>query len=527
MTPRGRPARDRKLAGSVGALAAALLAGACLASDATAQQVVFSGDPEGEDQEALVRFLERGGYQLLTRDTVLSRDARVAGDLLVLEAAVRIAGRVDGDVYVVDGDLFLRPDARVDGDLLVLGGGFYSSSLAEVGGRIRYRPREPLRVLPEAGGYAIFVYEEPPPAFELDGTYGFQLPTYQRVDALTLGWGATARATDLAWRPELSVDVRFKTAPGDLEGSVRQYWHPGRRFGFGVEASRATRSNETWIRREWVNSAFFFVTGDDFRNYYLADRVALGFEWSPRHEWRIQFKGRWEEARSLEARDVFTLFEPRPDAVTEPASPNVRRNPAVDDGRSVSLLAVGEYERRSGRRSRTSLRLALEGADGDLAGDFSFLFAEAELALRLPGFSNHAVEIFALGRGDLAGTLPGQRRSALGGIGTLPTLPVLSLSGDRLTFAEIGYSVPLRDVARLTSLDLLLRASAGAAWNAGESAVMEKNLILAARLGPLEVGVAAGPAPEPISIDSDGSDGSEIDFRAYVDLRFDRGPRVP
>ena len=470
------------------------------------QQVSFSGRPEGAHQQALVSFLDGGDFEVITRDTLLDRATRIEGNLLILEASVRIAGQVNGSVYVVDGDLFLRPDARITGELVVLGGGYYSSSLAVVEGGVTYRPREQLRVLPEAGGHLIFGWDEPLKAFEFDGLYGLQLPTYQRVDALTFGWGAVGRGLDLAWQPDLYVAARIRTASGEVEASMRQYLHPGRRLGFGLEASRATQTNDAWIRRGWVNSLYYFAAGDDARNYFEADRVALGAEWLSGTGWRVQVKGRWESARSIEAQDMFTLFGPD----------GVRPNPAIDDGRTYSLLSVADFEKKT-RNSHTRLRLGLEGAGRDIGGDFSFLLGEVQLDVRAPAFLDHAVELFAIGRGDLAGRLPQQRWSAMGGIGTLPTYPTLSLRGERLVFGDIAYVVPLFSVARLRSFDVLLRAAAGAAWSEGESFRLESNGIFAARLAPVEAGLALGSKP--------GEDGVRILF--YLDVRFPRGPRVP
>ena len=479
-----------------------------MAPEIHAQAVSFSGRPEGEAQARLARFLETESYTVWTRDTVLSREDRVTGHLVILEGEVRIAGHVEGDIYVVDGVLFLRPGARIDGKLLVLGGGFYGSSLAEVRDGVTYRPTERLRVLPEGGGWVIFGAEEPLPAFGLDGLSGFLLPIYQRVDAVTVGWGATARALAVPWRPDLQFAVRFKTARSRLEGSVRQLWHPSRRLSFGVEAGRATVSNDDWIRREWINSLYVLVAGEDYRNYYEADRIGLVLELETPDRLRFRLGGRWEKARSLEARGIFALFADSLEVA--------RPNPPVDDGEIVGLLASAEWE-RGDRRSRMSLRVALEGASADLAGDFSFLRGEAQAELRLPIVGRHAVELWGIARGDLAGRLPRQRWSALGGIGTLPPFPILGMRGERLLFAEATYVFSLLDIARLGSADLLVRGSLGSAWSEGDPFRTEESVSFAARVLGLELGASYGAPALPYA----------PRWVVYLDVRLPRGPRVP
>jgi hypothetical protein len=477
-----------------------------LAAPLGAQEVRFSGQPEGDAQRELVRFLEEEAYTVWTRDTVLARGVSVPGNLLILEAAVRIAGEVQGDVWVVDVDFFLRPAGRIAGDVTVLGGGFYSSQLAQVEGETEYRSLERLRVMPEDGGYVVFAALELPPAIELDGQYGFHLPIYERVNAVTLGWGGTGRLLDVPWRPELSVTLRYRTGPAKFEGSLAQYWNPSARFRFGIEAGRTTESNEAWIRRQWVNSLFFFITGDDFRDYYRADRVAAALEFRPRPEIRVRFAGRWEEARSLDARDVTVLFGPD----------TVRANPSVERGDTYGVSGSVEFE-RVGRGSRTAASVTLEGASADVAGDFSFLHAEGQFGLRRTFARRHGLELFAIGRGDLAGRLPSQRWSAIGGIGTLPTLPILSRRGPRLLFAEATYAFSVFGAGGFGSADLLLRGSLGSAWSEGATPRFEENVSLAARVLGVELGVAFGPS----------TIGGDWEGRAFLDVRFARGPRLP
>lgn len=451
---------------------------------AAAQEVRFTPRAESSAQRALARFLSEEEYGIWTRDTVLTRGDAVPGNLLVLEAAARIAGDVGGSIYVVDGDLFLRPGARIAGDVLVLGGGYYASSMATVEGEVTYRPNEVLSVLPEEGGYRILPLEEPRKAVDLGPLYGLRLPTYQRVDGWTFGWGGTARVTGLAWQPEVELSVRFKTEQEEVEGSVRQTWYPSARFRFGVEASRATWSNDAWIRPTAWNSVDFLFAGNDFRNYYRADRVGLRFELGDVDGWSFALVPRWEEARSLEARGQEIFFEPDV----------VRPNPPVDPGDTYSLTGAVEYGRRSGDR-RTRFYFALEAASRDIAGDFSFAMGEFQGLLRRPLAFGHALEVFAVARGDLGGSLPRQRWSAIGGIGTLPTFETLSLRGERLAFADITYAVPIPPLQLpvFGPTEAFARGAFGTAWSEGKSLQVEQNAIFGFRILVLEVAVGVDP----------------------------------
>ena len=438
-----------------------------------------------EIDERLAAFLGRG-YLLWTLDTVLAPDQTVDGDLLILEASVRVAGRVAGSVYVVDGDLFLRPGATIEGEVVVLGGGYYGSSRAVVSGGVDYRPSLAYSVVPEDGGYRIYLAKQPLPVFDFHGLYGFGLPTYQRVDAVTLSWGATLRATGWAWRPDLSFDGRFKTGPADFEGTVRQFWYPGEKVQFGWELARATPNNEEWIWGTLVNSLSYFFAGEDVRNYYTADRASLTVEGRPGPGLTPSLTAQYESSDSLQAQDYFVVFP----------NDSVQPNPAVDPGKIYSGIASLTYQSEPGNRGLDA-RLLFEAAAADLdaGGESGFWLAELRARWDQPTVAGQELKVFFQGRGDLAGRLPGQRWSAFGGVGTLPTFSALEFRGPRLLFGGASYFVPLLPWAsESAALRFVAHARAGSAWNEGESPDFRSNFIVGLRLFFAEAGVAIDPA---------------------------------
>jgi hypothetical protein len=464
----------------------ALLTLALLASTPSAhgQEIRFTARAEAVHERRLADFLRRGEHHTWTVDTVLAAGDTVSGDLLVLRSAARIAGVVTGDVFVVAGDLFLRPGSRILGDVVVLGGGYYASGLAAVDGAMAYRPNDLYSVLARDYGWAIYPAWETPRAVELPGLHGLSFPTYQRVDGWTLEWGARLRAVGWGWQPSLELSGRYLTERSELQGTVGQYWHPSGSVRFGFEYERATRTNETWVRGGVSNTFSFLFVGDDFRNYFDADRAAFvigGIEGQP---WRPTLSVQWEKARSLEAEERFVLFgedEPIP-------------NPAVDEGETVSLIA-GLHARRRGPGTRLEASVRAEWADSSVAGDFSFLLGEGRAFLLLPGLGTHEVELFALARGDLWGSLPRQRWTAFGGRATLPTFELLGFHGPRALYGQATYLVPVHAL-RVTMIGppkLLLRAATGTAWGPGQDPELALNLVAGVRWSVLEAGVAADP----------------------------------
>lgn len=448
-----------------------------------AQEVSFSPRPDVPEERRLARVLESGDYTLWTRDTVLARGDSVPGTLLVLEASVRLAGRVTGDVHVVAGDLFLRPGARLDGDAVVLGGGYYASSRADVGGEVVYRPNLLLGVVPREGGWEIYHVREERRAVDLDGLAGFHAPTYRRVDGWTPGWGGSVRAVRLPAEPGLHGAVRLHTAgPRKLEGTVGVSVHPTGSIRVGLEGERRTLTRDGWIRGDILNSLSYLAGSGDYRNYYRGERATLRVESTGTQGLVPAAWVRWEEAASLQARPLGVLFEDDVD---------VRPNPAVDDGETWSVGAELGYRLRTGER-RLVAGLTAEVADSTVGGDFSFVAGEARVGYRGPAPAGHRVELFGIARRDLSGRLPRQRWSALGGTGTLPVLETLSRRGPRLFYLGATYVVPIPAlrVPVLGGPRLFVRNSLGSAWSEGEPVDLADNVSVGVRYLFLELGVA-------------------------------------
>lgn len=470
----------------VGATLGILLCSAAIGPPLQAQDVGFTPRPDRPDERRLAEFLERGDRVTWTRDTVLAPGSVVPGDVLVLEATVRSAGRIEGDVYVVAGDLFLRPGAEIEGDVVVLGGGYYGSSRARIAGERVYRPNLLLRVMPRSGGHLIYHVDRPSRVFTPHGLYGIRVPTYDRVDGWTFGWGGILRALDVPWGPSLDGTLRYSTEREQLEGTGRFSVHPGGRLRVGVEAERATRSRDEWIRGDVSNSLSYLFGAGDFRNYYRADALAVEVERTSPAGFSAAVGLGWEDASSLEARPLTVFFGDEEE---------VRPNPSIDDGGTWSVEGRLGFRFRDGDH-RLSTEVRLEVADADVAGDFTYTLAEARAAWQRPMPAGHLVELFSIVRGDLAGSPPRQRWSALGGGATLPTLDDLELRGPRMGFLQATYLVPLQPLA-LTPLgtpSVFARGAVGSVWGPREEAVFRENVSLGLRLFFLETALALAPS---------------------------------
>lgn len=441
------------------------------AAPVSAQRIELAGEGDVALDRRLARLLRSGDYLLVTRDTLIARDDSVPRSVLVLEATFTLEGVVAGDLVGVDANVFLRPGARVHGDAVNISGGLYRSELAQVDGSVVDLPEAPYRVVREGEVVRIEGQREPA-ALKLDGIMGFQTPTYDRVDALGLRWGASYALPRLQRaEPRLHGQVGYASGRGALTGGLELALHRGANT-LALGAEEVTETNEEWIRGDLKNSAIYALAGKDLRDYYEAERayaqLSRRFGRGARF-WTARLRGQLERAESLGATHPWTLFED-----------SLRPNPPIDDGTIASLIvgAGGEWE-GAGAVFEGDARIEFAGTA--LSGDFSFaaLVLQGEWAMQ--ALANHTLELEWYFQRPLPGTavLPRQRWSFVGGSSTLRTFEIAQFRGDHVVFVESDYIIPLPRRLRLPLLgapDLHLLHAVGMAWTEATERDLEQNI---------------------------------------------------
>lgn len=432
------------------------------------QAIRVEGDLDHPGATLLREIVARGEYLLLRRDTVLPADFRAPADLVVLDADVRLEGAVEGSVAVLEGGaLFVRPGARIGGSIVTVGtGGYYGSGLATTGERLEIPLRATTRVEEADDGVTVTLLAPPgPPFFRLTGALGLGLPTYDRVNGVSLAWGSAFHLAGDTLPTTAFATLTYHSARGALGGALALE-HPLRREVWArVEAARRTVTNEGWIRGDLENSLAALGLRSDTRDYHLSDEVSLTVGRRPRQpliagEGRVLPRAtvRVSRDRSLAAADPWTVFDDDP----------WRENPAIDEGTLASLTAGAATEWKG---TTTAYRgdAAVEWAPAG-AGDRSFAQVVATGQWSAQGLWRHRIELFAHTRVNLgADPAPRQRWSFVGGPGTLPALETAELRGDRLVFVESAYSIPIprAKVPLLGPPSLRLEHAVGSAWVTG------------------------------------------------------------
>jgi hypothetical protein len=438
-------------------------------------RLVGRGDPDLD--ERLRAFITAGGFTLLANDTLIASGDTIDGPALALDARIRINGVIRGDLLIVEGNVFVQPQGRILGNVTNIAGGFYPSDLATITGEVLSLPNAPYNVERSDSTIRI-VGQRRRSLLVLDGFRGIRLPTYDRVDGLTLGFGGGYYLPPFGTaEPLVRARLAYHTERRTFEGGLELDLISGPTI-LRAGASRATLTNEEWIRNALTNSASFLFLGKDYRNYYESDRLFISVDRNFGEDATtatasvgIQF----ENAESLLARDPFTFREPD----------SIRRNPPVDEGHITSfVLGLGLGLQRTTFIADLDAEVELAVDAPGFEGGFGRFELSGEWALQ--ALANHALVIEGYFQGPLPGTdsLPHQRWTFVGGSGTLYTFDIAEFAGDRVAFVESEYIIPFPEQWRLPVLgspSLGLLHHVGMAWSQDVNRDLEQNLGLRLR----------------------------------------------
>lgn len=413
---------------------------------AGAQEVVVRQAGPGGGA-AIIRRVTAGPHAVLAGDGRLDlpRDSTVTTSLVVLGRPTYLASRVQGDVVVVGADLFLRPGADVSGRAVSIGGTVALTTLGQAGGGTESVRDENFTVQREADRYLLDYkasrVDERQPIFQLPGIRGLLIPSYDRVDGLSLPVGVKIVVADGSI--ELEPTATYRSRLGVVDPGATLRIRPDRPLSFEARVARDTRTNDAWIYSTLVNSLTTFLAGTDTRNYFRSD---LGEATLTRRLERTAYTlspfvgGRYERVKGIRATgNVFSVLG-RTDTLKIR-----RRNPLVERGDVGSAFVGAELASTAGvvaARARGLIEQSIETPGG--TGGFTQLTVDGRVSFRTIRTQSLHIQVHGVAtRGD---STPAARFAYLGGSGTLSTLALLEQGGSQLLFVENRYRIPIEAI---------------------------------------------------------------------------------
>jgi hypothetical protein len=409
--------------------------------------------------------------------TAVEAGRTVASAVAVLDGDLNLAGRVDGDVVVVNGNLQLVDGAEVGGDVIVVGGEIQGEADADVTGEmvvfaepVSHCSRDGrVDVSGHCGDVAAGVQPAPGDARAAAGhvervarrdTARFIFSpgrSYNRVEGLPVHVGGqveTGGSNPLRVRSTLILRTEEGTEQGPERAGfdirVEQFIGGFRTLRVGARAFSVVEPIEGWHLTDLENSLSTFVLHQDHRDHFQREGwSAYAMVTPPRSSVALTGEVLWERHRSVAPGSPWALLDN-----DEPW----RMQPLVAEGPLRALMGSAvvdtrseEWDPSSGWYVRAELEHTLASdlirpAYVNTAGPIPVAISDLRFGEYTRGLldlrrynrisPSARLNLRIAGGGSMSVfPLPPQRQHALGGPGSLPGYGVLSLDCGARSFA--------------------------------------------------------------------------------------------
>jgi hypothetical protein len=335
---------------------------------------------------------------------------------------------------------------------------------------------------------------------------GLRIPTYDRVNGLTVPWGPQLILA--GERIQFDALVRYRSNLGKWDPSLEGFLRPGNDNEISLFVGRGTFSNDSWIRSDLVNSLAVLGVGSDSRNYFRGDRASARFTRTLTTSALTVtpflggvFENDWSTGSIAPPKSPWSFFGRKGNLRMRRPNPRVQTGHigSITGGSGIHYVRGGvdaNLDANVERALSATLVPDCSGLAFDAACRFvaaQFLQVTLDSKVQFPTFGTQTFSFkgHAVWTGNLLA--PPQRFAYLGGSGTLATVNLLALGGDHLLYLEGNYMVPI-DKIQLPYLGPPFVALRYAAGNAGEGT-------LPALIQNLGVGVGAAFIRADYSID--------------------------
>lgn len=449
----------------------AFLGALFFASAATAQEHPLAGyDLPRDVERRLSRIIEDTATRRFTGSARIEASETIVGNVVVFNGPLTLAGRIDGELIVVDGDVDFVDGSAVAGDVTVIGGIARNEDLAQVGGVFTVYS-EGFQLY--AGGERVLsvgTRRRRAERFrEWDYNWGISRITvrtgtnYNRVEGLPIMIGPVIQTAGAAPTRVEALGI-LRTGSGDVFDADRMGYQlrveqfiGGRGFRIGGMARSVVQPIEQWNLTDLEASLATFLLHDDQRDYFEREGWGVYARFAPTDfplEMNVGYYDEDHESRA--ARDPWTLF----------GDGNWRSQPLVGEGRLRSVAGHIQYDGRNRHNFASSgffIRAeATRGIEGSLALparsvlSSSFEFPRQELnstfnsglidlrVYRRVGVGS-ALAFRGVAGGSLDGrALPPQFQHALGGAGSMPGYNLFSADCGARRVPSVRASEPNR-----------------------------------------------------------------------------------
>jgi len=376
-------------------------------------------------------------------DKTIEESEVVAANVVVKGGDLIVYGKIDGDVLVVGGTLYVKGGGRITGNARAISGDVVREEGGKIDGYI------------DKTSSTTAGYREDTKKFTRPST-SFNVPwlrettalenfifRYNRVEGLFLGLG-TEKKYYWDGRKKFnaygSVGWGFKSHTWRYNlGLTRQF--PLRSDGgdemleFGVEGYNLTDSKDQWIIGVHENTAAALLIHEDFRDYFERKGYSIHGAYYTRKDYLNA------ELKVAYLSDTYESMVNTAEWAFFGGDKLFRLNPPVDAGnmRSISTsFGLSTLSKTTLGQEGWNIAGSMEFTDKNLGGDFHFGHYVLDIRRYQPisQYDNLNIRVRV---GTAEGSLPQQKRFEFGGLSTLNAYPFKSEAGNRMLLVNAEY----------------------------------------------------------------------------------------
>ncbi|MFQ5799372.1 MAG: DUF5686 family protein [Bacteroidota bacterium] len=400
-----------------------------------------------------------------TGDLVIEEEEEFEGSVVVSSGDVTLYGRINGDLLVIDGDVYIRQEGWVSGAVVVVNGKIHRDDESVVWGEGGLLSAQEV----VTARSSFFCYH-PKRRYTLNwlsqsSNVNDFLLRYNRVEGIFLGLGSSKKYYwDGRQRYSIygSIGWGFKTHRWRYHLGFDRWFGNENRFEVGVEGHSFTDTKDGWRIEEGENTASAFFVREDYRDYFGREGIGIHVAHYFSSALRLRADYLVDKYKSLPRNTEWALFG---------GDTRFRINPSVDEGLMRSVVIGFDVTTMDENRHRLhgwNAHASAEFAGGELGGEFEFDRYLLDVRRYQP-ISNFDNVNFRVRVGFSSRPLPDQKTFELGGLGTMPAYRFKEFSGNRMILANAEYLLGGRVLNELSfwpmglfsRLHLILFADAG------------------------------------------------------------------
>jgi len=376
-------------------------------------------------------------------DLTVKEDNTIKSNVVVKGGDLTVYGKVDGDVLVVGGSLYVKDGGRITGNARVINGTIVRENGGVIDGYTDKTSSRTTGYREERHRFAHPGNSFEAPWISENANLDNFIFRYNRVEGLFLGLGSEKKFNWDGRREfnsygSIGWGIRSHTWRGNL-GIARQFpigiTGGDELFEIGAEGYSLTDSKDQWLIGVHENTAAAILIHEDFRDYFQRNGYSAHVAYYSQNDYlKTEVKASYlvDKYASLGNNTEWSLFG---------GDKLFRPNPPIDDGSMRSVLtSVGISTQSNSARGPEgwSLYGSFEYGPRSLGGNFDFDQYVLDVR-RFQPLSSYDNLNFRLRAGTSDGFLPVQKSYDLGGLGTLNGFPFKYVTGNRMILLNAEY----------------------------------------------------------------------------------------